>query len=108
MNKPSLPWGRLAAEFVVIVIGVLVALGVDQWIDALDDRAREREYTVRLRGDLVADTLRFAGVEQAFELKIAVLRELQAQRTPPSVTDADAMMSRLTVSRMTQIVDLRA
>ncbi len=109
MDKQSIPWPRLAAEFIVIVVGVMVALAVDQWMDALGDQELEIEYADRLRDDLDADTLRFAEVEQSYELKIAVLRELlEAQGSPPSVTDADGMLSRLDVSRMTQMPEMRS
>lgn len=50
----------LAAEFVVIVIGVLVALFVDQLIAQRQDRVAEGEYVSRLKTDLAADTLEFA------------------------------------------------
>ena len=46
---------RLAAEFVVIVLGVLVALGADQWVANRADRATEHEYLERLLDDVVAD-----------------------------------------------------
>ena len=109
MDKRSVPWTRLTAEFIVIVVGVMVALAVDQWMDALGDQELEIEYADRLRDDLDADTLRFAEVEQSYELKIAVLRELlEAQGSPPSVTDADGMLSRLDVSRMTQMPEMRS
>lgn len=45
---------RLAAEFVVIVVGVLVALGVDAARDARSDRLREATYLQQLHADLLA------------------------------------------------------
>lgn len=48
----SLPLGRLAAEFVVIVIGVLVALGVDAWNTARVESERGEMYLERLAEDL--------------------------------------------------------
>ena len=109
MDKQSIAWTRLAAEFIVIVVGVMVALAVDQWMDALGDRELEIEYADRLRDDLAADTFRFAEVEQLYELKISMLGELlEARETPPSVTDADGMLSRLDVSRITQMPEMRS
>ncbi len=46
---------RLVAEFMVIVVGVLVALGVDSWASAQADRALEREYLLRLLDDVRYD-----------------------------------------------------
>jgi hypothetical protein len=43
---------RLVAEFLVIVVGVLVALGVDSWAGDRADRVLEREYLHRLLDDV--------------------------------------------------------
>lgn len=51
--------GWLAAEFVVVVLGVAVGLGVDSWRQGRDDVAVEVGYLERLRGDLQADTAAF-------------------------------------------------
>ena len=53
---------RLAAEFVVIVFGVLVALAVDQWQDERNDRMLEAQYASRLISDLQVDTARYASL----------------------------------------------
>ena len=54
-NRVQIPWLRLAAEFLVIVVGVLVALGVDQWAQDRRDRALEAEYLERLLEDVRYD-----------------------------------------------------
>lgn len=51
-------WQRLLSEFVVIVVGVLVALAVDEWRDTRSDRALERQYLDRLQGDLAQTRIR--------------------------------------------------
>lgn len=48
-------WVRWGGEFVVIVIGVLVALALDQWAATRADRVSEREYVAALVADLEAD-----------------------------------------------------
>jgi hypothetical protein len=45
---------RLTGELFVIVLGVLVALGVDGWADGQAERERERVALVTLRSDLQA------------------------------------------------------
>ncbi|MGI9626428.1 MAG: hypothetical protein ACR2QM_06300 [Longimicrobiales bacterium] len=60
MNQRSKTAARIAAEFSVIVVGVLVALAVDGWVQALDDSRLEREYLVRLEADLVLDSANIA------------------------------------------------
>lgn len=51
----SIDWGRLAAEFGVIVIGVLAALAVDDWRQGRDDRATERYILQGILSDLERD-----------------------------------------------------
>jgi hypothetical protein len=54
LSRPGrIPLGRLAAEFVVLVIGVLVALGVDRWVAGIDERDQELAYLTELRADFV-------------------------------------------------------
>ena len=51
------------AEFVVIVVGVLVALGVDSFVSWTQDRELEREYLERLLQDVDYDLAELAFVE---------------------------------------------
>ena len=46
---------RLVGEFAVIVLGVLVALGFDDWRQNRADRELEQYLLGRLSNDLVAD-----------------------------------------------------
>jgi hypothetical protein len=85
-------WSRVrfaAAEFVVIVAGVLVALGVDEWRQSRRDHALELQYAARLRADLQRDTTRFADFERtALAVKADVLMSLMqragGRAAPPS------------------------
>lgn len=56
--RQSLRW--FAAEFLVVVTGVLVALGIGSWWEARRDRALEQSYLTRLATDLAADSAEFA------------------------------------------------
>jgi hypothetical protein len=56
MNKLEINWVRAVGEFAVIVVGVLVALGVDNWNQDREDLALEREYLQRLERDIRADS----------------------------------------------------
>lgn len=47
--------GRLFGEFVLIVLGVLMALTVDTWVDQWNDRSLRSEYIARLMADLELD-----------------------------------------------------
>lgn len=46
----SVRW--LAAELTIVVAGILIALAIQSRVDALDDRASEREYLLQLQADL--------------------------------------------------------
>lgn len=48
-------WFAVVIELVVVVVGILIALQLDQWADARKERAQERVYLERLRDDLTAE-----------------------------------------------------
>ena len=50
--------GRAAAELLVIVAGVLIALWIEGWREARADAAERQEYLARLETDLLADSAR--------------------------------------------------
>lgn len=81
-------WRRLAAEFVVIVVGVLVALGVDAAWGARQDRVRGATYLRQLQADLStrADALAEAiSVDQrARDGADRALAALNASPLPPA------------------------
>lgn len=76
MNKLKINWQQTATEFVVIVVGVLAALAVDQWRDERNDRKTEAEYLSRLRIDVEADIEQFYSFEQILETKARLLQSL--------------------------------
>ena len=55
MNRPRIIWPRAIGEFVIIVMGVLAALAVDEWRGEYNDRKTEVDYVNRLRVDLERD-----------------------------------------------------
>lgn len=55
-DRPGLPFARLAAEFAVIVIGVLVALLAESAWQERGERVQEREVLERISEDLVTDS----------------------------------------------------
>ena len=90
----------LFGEFVIIVAGVLAALAVDQWKDALDDRGLEARYIERLRADLEADTAEFAEFERTFvAAKTSVLRDLLAEDPLSRLSERPNLMEDLRYSR---------
>jgi hypothetical protein len=57
MKKPEISLGRAAGEFTVIVLGVLVALGVDSLNQDRKDSELERDYLQRLQEDVRVDSM---------------------------------------------------
>ena len=51
-QKSNIPWARWIGEFVVIVLGILGAMGVDEYREIQNDREREQEYLSSLNLDL--------------------------------------------------------
>jgi hypothetical protein len=70
--------GSLAAEFLVIVVGVLVALAVDDVRDWRNERQLEAHLLERLEEDLVADAADLAIAEFVLERRAWILSELDA------------------------------
>lgn len=59
--KSRIPWPRIFAEAVAIVVSILLAFGIQAWWAFRQDRAAEREIIGRLITDVQADTL---GIDQ--------------------------------------------
>lgn len=74
MPRASPSIGRLAmrmtGEFLVIVLGVLVALAVDAWWDRRSDAALAQAYYAALARDLAADTVEYADAIKNIERSI--------------------------------------
>ena len=73
---PEANYGTLALEVFVVIIGILIALGIDEWREDVEDAKIVREYIHQLIGDLrateqlVADNAQFndAGDTAAIQL----------------------------------------
>lgn len=70
---------RLAAEFVVIVVGVLVALAVDGWTTSRSDAVLELEYLHRLLEDVEYDL---------FELEFVEVSAVESTKAATDLTSA--------------------
>jgi uncharacterized protein DUF6090 len=74
MNTTNSAWKRLAGEFVVIVIGVLVALGVDSWQQRGENRRQELVLLGELRDDLTSTR---SNAERALHLEEGIVRSIE-------------------------------
>jgi hypothetical protein len=97
-------WVRWGGEFVVIVISVLVALALDQWVAARADRDSEREYLAALVADLEADADYLSElVIPLVSLADSALKEVGpvSRRVAEFPTDTIAFLRRVVSSRRT-------
>lgn len=89
---------RLAGEFIVIVLGVLVALSVDAGLEVRAERARERAYYQSLARDLADDTAEYAiairmsarSIEAGHQVRSVILGDPYAGTRPLSQSVAYA------------------
>ena len=66
--EPSRKWvGRVAAEFVVIVLGVLVALAVDRYVGVRAESERATDALRALQEDLVASAEALRAANEGYE-----------------------------------------
>lgn len=92
MSSVKLPWAKLGAEFVVIVMGVLVALGVDATWEVRSERRQETDYYRSLAQDVRADTAEYGialwmtrrSLETAQEVRAAILGKPRVSDRPLS------------------------
>jgi hypothetical protein len=72
---------RYAAEFTVIVVGVVVALGFDEWRQSVSDSAEELRYYHRLAQDLSGDVDSWESLLADLDLKDQALIRLETWRS---------------------------
>lgn len=81
---------RLAGEFVVIVIGVLTALAVDQVMEERQERVLERELLLGFVENLRTDSIDYARLPPLAMRRIASAELLLLNLAPGSSPDANA------------------
>ena len=95
MTSPRLNWRLLLGEFVVIVVGVLMALWVDELREARDNEALEIQYLESFVADLEADLAQFDETEAWMRRSEAAAATVLAlyQGSPPTQNAADLAMA---------------
>ena len=90
-----LNWRFLLGEFVVIVVGVLIALWVDELREARDNAALEIEYLASFVADLESDLAQFDETEAWMRRSEAAAATVLAlyQGSPPTADAADLAMA---------------
>ncbi len=81
MIRTRIDWSRAVGEFLIIVMGVLSALAVDEWRGEYNDRKTEAEYLDRLRVDIQRDIEKFSSEILVLEKKAEFLQSLLDKTT---------------------------
>lgn len=71
-------WRRLGLEFLVIVVGVLIALAVDDWRQSRADRALEKHLLTSLLEDLEADEVDSKNQESLVQMQLDAVDNILA------------------------------
>lgn len=82
-------WASAFGELTLIVVGVLIALGVDQWNARRGEARLESEYLARLTDDLHADTAAIGVIFELLERKDQSLARVAAAFAPAAGAVAD-------------------
>lgn len=82
-------WFTVFIELTLIIVGVLIALEVDNWNDHRQDKALEQQYIQRLVKDLEADAREFNRIINAAEKRLASGLRLRTMLETQEVTDND-------------------
>ena len=77
-------WTAVAIDFVIVVVGILLALQISEWSQARQDRVRERAYLARMAAELQQS---FQDIEASIE--IAQEREALGRLLIDSVDDEE-------------------
>ena len=96
-------WGHVLVEFVMLVVGILLALAVNNWVEERRDARIERQYLERLVRDLDADLGLLAGMVEFEQRQVEDgLMAWKALGEPKTITDRETVataLSRLSVRR---------
>ena len=78
MNNERIPWKRLFAEAVAIVLSILLAFGIDAWWDERNERIEEQEILLALQIEFEANRIEAASVIRAHENALQYAADLMS------------------------------
>ncbi|QIG54625.1 hypothetical protein G6N82_11075 [Altererythrobacter sp. BO-6] len=86
-------WLAVFVELVVVVAGILIALGFDQWAEERADRQRERQYLARLHDDLEIELSGVIAAEGWAAARLDAVEKLDSLiKTPERARNDPAMV----------------
>jgi len=84
-NKPIKYFRYAIGEIVLVVIGILIALSINNWNENSQNKYKEKEHLINLIQDLRADSLRLTELENSFKSgvksKIIFVDAIEGRRT---------------------------
>lgn len=97
-------WLRMAGEFFVIVVSVLVALAVDSWVSSRTERQLEKEYLLRLLDDVRYDLGEIGFVTAITTAGLAYADSLLMQ--PGRWSEPDRLVGAVLIAANARVPDL--
>ena len=82
-------WAAVFIELMVVVVGILLALQVDQWAQGREQRGTERTYLLRLKEDLQIEDDRARDAEGFARDRLAAVELLNRLATNPMTASSD-------------------
>lgn len=82
-------WFGVLVDLIVVIVGILIALQVDAWAHAREDRRLERIYLQRLKEDLEIERVSIDAAERYAEERIAAARLLGRLVEDPALAADD-------------------
>lgn len=95
-----IPWRRLLGEFLVIVVGVLVALAVDAWRGDQAEAQLARQHLQALLVDLTEDSMMLSRMDDGLVAKREALNSLRAVAWSDLPASPDSVARLLSPSAM--------
>jgi len=76
-NKPLKYMRYAVGEIVLVVVGILIALSINNWNEERKDRNREQEYLIRLLGDFQEHIEKFSFFKSLTTMRLAQIELLE-------------------------------
>lgn len=80
-------WLSVAIEILVVVVGIVLALQVDNWNETRKERNLEQGYLLRLAADIQGDIAGFKELRQIFQEKFEFIEQIKAAELPVQIED---------------------
>ena len=82
-------WTAVFIELMVVVVGILLALQVDQWAQGREQRETERTYLLRLKEDLQIERARASDAMGFARSRLEAVQYLDRVAADPSIANKD-------------------